>query len=147
MKTYTVCQNCSQLNRVSFDPPDGKAPICGKCKTELNVKGGISELTASGLADLIRKSPVPVIVDMWAPWCAPCRSFAPVYERAARLLGEATVLAKVNTEANPVAGQLYQVRGIPTLIAFRGGREVARESGAMPLDMFMSWARKAASQA
>jgi thioredoxin 2 len=137
--TYAVCGKCNGLNRVAFDFPPGKSPVCGKCKSELTLHHGVSDLSASSLATLISKSPLPVVVDFWAPWCAPCRSFAPTFITAAQQKKGRFVFGKVDTQAHPGAGEKFGVRGIPTSIAFFRGKEVSRTSGALPLDQFMNW--------
>jgi thioredoxin 2 len=82
---------------------------------------------------------VPVLVDCWAPWCAPCKSFAPIFEQAAQQLEPRLRLAKLNTEAEPQFGELWQIRSIPTLILFKEGLESARMSGALPLNQLKKW--------
>jgi thioredoxin 2 len=82
---------------------------------------------------------VPVLVDCWAPWCAPCKSFAPIFEQAAQQLEPRLRLAKLNTEAEPQFGELWQIRSIPTLILFKEGLELARLSGALPLNQLKKW--------
>lgn len=140
--TYTVCLMCHQVNRVALDAPAGKKPTCGKCKEALSVHGGISDLDGQSLDILLRKSPVPVVIDFWAPWCGPCRSFAPAFEAAARELGGQAVMVKVNTEQYPRAGQQFEVRGIPTLVVLKNGREANRISGALPRDEFIAWVKQ-----
>jgi thioredoxin 2 len=143
--TYTVCANCNQVNRVPIDSPTGKAAVCGRCKKELLIHGGVSELNPSTLATLIQKSPLPIVVDFWAPWCQPCRVFAPVFLEAARKLVGKVVFTKVDTQANPAASDSFQIRGIPTLVLLQDGKEITRQSGAMPLNLFLDWLKKAAS--
>jgi thioredoxin 2 len=137
--SYAICKECLQVNRVAMN--SAARPICGKCKVELPFSDGIAELeTSTAVKTLSEKSPLPVIVDFWAPWCSPCLSFVPVFKEAARRLCGKAVLAKVNTQFCPLASEYFGIRGIPTLIAFEKGRERARISGAMPLSDFMTWA-------
>lgn len=82
----------------------------------------------------------PVVIDFWAPWCAPCLSMAPAYAQAAVLLEPRVRLAKVDTQAEPALGTRFDIRSIPTLALFLHGRELARQSGAMPLHGIMQWA-------
>lgn len=137
--TYSVCEKCNGLNRVAFSFPDGKAPVCGKCKNILTLHDGVNDLTVSSLETLSNKSPLPVVVDFWAPWCGPCVSFAPTFIEAARRLKNQIVFGKINTEANPSAGKKFAIKGIPTLVIFYRGEEVNRISGALPVDEFLAW--------
>jgi len=100
---------------------------------------GINELSANGLQQLIAKSPLPVVVDFWAPWCGPCKAFAPIFLQAAQQMAGSFVFVKVNTEAHPLAGSTYQIRSIPTLAVFKNSLEKARISGALSLDDLQSW--------
>ena len=133
MNTLVVCPKCDALNRVALDKAAGAAPICGACKAELPFHDGVQDLSAKALNKLLRSADRPIVVDFWAPWCGPCRSFAPTFQSVARELGAKIIFVKLNTEAFPDAGQLFSIRGIPTLIVFEKGKEVDRQSGAMPL--------------
>lgn len=144
--TYSICEKCSGLNRVAFSFPKGKYPICGKCKGSLSVHDGVNDLNVSSLETLSRKSPIPIVIDFWAPWCSPCRSFAPTFIEAASRLKSRIVFGKIDTEANLSAGQKFDIKGIPTLIIFHQGKEVSRISGALPIDEFETWVNKTTRQ-
>lgn len=140
MDTLSVCPKCESLNRV--DLTRSAKPVCGRCQAELPIHDGIEDLNTRTLNALIHKSSRPVVVDFWAPWCGPCRAFAPNYVQAAREMAGKLVLTKLNTEENPDAGAAYQIRGIPTLMVFVNGAEVDRQSGAMPLPMLMDYLKR-----
>ena len=90
--------------------------------------------SAAAYDKLLSESPLPVLVDYWAAWCGPCRTIAPELEKIAKRRAGSVIVAKVDTEALPDVAGRYQIRGIPTLILFRGGKEAQRISGAMPAD-------------
>ncbi|MCB0369357.1 MAG: thioredoxin TrxC [Bdellovibrionales bacterium] len=137
--TYSVCPKCLGVNKINFETAEIKTPTCGACHEELDFHEGVTNLSDQQVQKLIQKSPIPVIVDFWAPWCGPCRSFAPTYMDVAEELKGKYVFAKVNTENYPQASQHFSVRGIPTLVAFNKGTELARQSGALPKDYFLNW--------
>ena len=134
-----ACPHCRALNRL---PPAraSEDPNCGRCHKALFTGKPIA-LTAADFDAHALRSELPLLVDFWAPWCGPCRTMAPQFEAAAKLLEPQMRLAKVDTEADPVLGARYAIRSIPTLVLLRGGREIARQSGAIGAEQIVRWTR------
>jgi thioredoxin 2 len=127
-----TCPECGQKNRIVYERL-GDRGRCGNCKATIpppSVPLEIDQETRFGR--IIDSSPIPVVVDYWAPWCGPCRTVAPELEKVALSGAGRFIVAKVNTEALPGLAQRHQIRSIPTLGVFVGGREVARTAGARP---------------
>lgn len=114
-------------------------PKCGKCHRNLFESHPI-ELTGANFHKHVSRSDIPVLVDFWAPWCAPCKMMAPAFEQAAAELEPRVRLAKVNTEAEQTLAAQHTIRSIPTLALFRRGQEIARQPGAMGAADIVRWA-------
>jgi thioredoxin 2 len=125
------------MNRVDTDAD--KEAVCGACKAPLHIHGAVVEGTDKSLQTLIKKSPLPVVVDVWAPWCGPCRAFAPTFESLSAKYAGKVVFVKLNSDQNQQTSSGLGIRGIPTVLIFKNGVEVTRQSGAMPEDQFAQW--------
>ncbi len=131
-----VCGHCGRTNRL----PAGRTPEaarCGACHQALFT--GPIEVDEEGFQRHVANSEIPVLVDVWAPWCGPCRAMAPMYERAARELEPKVRVLKLNSESAPGLSSRLNITGIPTLLLMRGGREVARHAGAMDARSIVAW--------
>ena len=134
---HIVCPDCTSVNRL----PSARltqGPRCGKCKNML-FSGHPVELTSATFERHLSRSDIPVVVDFWAAWCGPCKIMAPAFAQAAVQLEPRVRLAKLNTEQEPAIAQQFGIRSIPTLAIFRGGREIARQSGALDINRLISW--------
>ena len=110
----------------------GKEPVCGKCKAHLIGGGSPLIITDNSFAETVERSPLPVMVDMWAPWCGPCRMVGPVVDQIARELSGRMRVGKMNVDENPATSERFSIRSIPALLIFKDGREVDRIVGAQP---------------
>ena len=125
-----ACQFCSTLNRVSLDRV-AQGPKCGSCGRPILLDRPL-HVSDETFQPVIANTEIPVLVDFYADWCGPCKMMAPVLDDVARdRIGQLLVL-KLDTDRSPATAQAFGVRSIPTMILFRGGREVARQAGAVP---------------
>lgn len=135
-----VCLACSAINRLP-DGKDGAAARCGSCGKGL-FDGHPTDVTAPTLERQISKGTLPVVVDIWAPWCGPCRSMAPEYEKAARGVGSKARFLKLNSDSEQQFSAQLGIRSIPTMVLFKDGREADRISGAMSSSQIDRWVRE-----
>jgi thioredoxin 2 len=137
MQIKLTCLECGRGNRL----PDDKLrsnPKCGTCGTHLIANAPV-DVSFDVLQKAVSIDDLPLVVDFWAAWCGPCRMMAPEFAKAANALGPRARFVKLDTEAFPKAGSLYGIRGIPLLIAFRGGKEVQRRTGVMSSRDIAEW--------
>ena len=136
---HVVCARCEAVNRIGADRPAQQA-VCGKCGEALFAGRPIEIDGAQRFDKHVARDDMPVIVDFWAPWCAPCRAMAPVFERAARELEPRARFVKVNVDDNPDLAARFNVRGIPMIALFRQGKLIAQQAGVVDLDFLRRWA-------
>ncbi len=134
---HIVCPHCSAVNRITATRLTDN-PNCGKCHKPLFTAQSL-ELNSSNFQKHISRNDIPVVVDFWAPWCGPCKMMAPAFAQAAAQLEPHVRLAKLNTEnEQSIAGQ-FGIQSIPTIALFKGGKEVARQAGAMSTADIIRW--------
>lgn len=127
------CHACGANNRVPGEKiAQGREPVCGRCKTPLLAGGKPLTVTDATFAAEVERSPLPVLLDLWAPWCGPCLMLAPVLEQLAAELAGRVRVAKLNIDENPLTAGRFNVRSIPTLLVLKAGQEVDRIVGVQP---------------
>jgi thioredoxin 2 len=142
---HIVCPHCDAVNRVD-SARLAEQPVCGKCSQAL-FTGKPVDVSSEQFNKHISRNDIPVLVDFWAAWCGPCKMMAPAYQQAAQRLEPRVRLLKVDTEASQDLSGRFGIRSIPTLALFAGGREVARQAGAMDAGSIVAWAQQAAGRA
>ena len=141
---HLVCPHCQSINRV----PTAKLsehPNCGRCQQPL-FTGEPIELTTATFSRHVERSDLPLLVDFWAPWCGPCRSFAPIFEDVAEERSGKMRFVKVNTEAERELSARFRIRSIPTIMIFKNGEVIDMLNGAVPKAPFDSWLNEAGQQ-
>ena len=128
--TFSVCNKCRSLNKVSREKALANYAVCGKCSERLSLHGLVSDVGATDLPRILKASDLPVVVDFWAEWCGPCKMYGPEFQKAS-LENPKAVFLKVNTETEQSLSAELGIRGIPCTILFKDGKEVKRQAGAM----------------
>lgn len=131
---HAVCVDCGAKNRVPI-VASGR-PRCAKCHADLP---WLVDVESGQFSAVVDQSTIPVLVDLWAPWCGPCKMIAPALEQLAVDRAGSLRIAKVNVEDEPAMSAQLGVQGIPTMVLFQGGAEVARQVGALPADRIREW--------
>ncbi|MEW5788521.1 MAG: thioredoxin TrxC [Pseudomonadota bacterium] len=134
---HVVCPHCAAVNRLPAARL-AQSPQCGQCHKPLFEAHPVA-LTQADFDRHVQRNDIPVLVDFWAPWCGPCKMMAPQFQQAAGLLEPRVRVAKVDTEAEQALGARHGIRSIPTLALFKGGREIARQAGAMDARSIVAW--------
>jgi thioredoxin 2 len=136
-RQQVICGGCGQINRLPAERPSADAR-CGTCHAPL-FGGQPIEVDEQALGRHLAHSDIALLIDVWAPWCGPCRAMAPMFERAAQKLEPKVRLLKLNADTAPEVSARLGISGIPTLLLMRHGREVSRTSGAMDTQRIVAW--------
>lgn len=127
------CPSCGATNRVPREKTsESRKPVCGRCKTPLPVDHQPLNVTDATFSADVEGSAVPVLLDLWAPWCGPCHMIAPVIEELAAEMAGRIRVAKLNIDENPATAARFDIRGIPALLVLKNGREIDRIIGVQP---------------
>jgi thioredoxin 2 len=140
--TVVVCDNCGKKNRVPAVATG--VPHCSNCHATL---AWLADAGDDDYADVVEAAALPTLVDLWAPWCGPCRMVSPVLEKLAHEFAGRVKLVKVNVDESPRVAQRFEVQGIPTLLVVRGADVIARQTGAAGEAALRSWLQDALAQA
>ena len=133
-----TCTACGTRNRIPND--SAGRPRCSSCHQELP---WIANVSTAEFDSVVNRSALPILLDLWAPWCGPCRAVAPALEQLAKDLAGTLRVVKVNVDDSPEVSARLGVQGIPTMVLFAEGSEVARQVGALPQQALRTWADEA----
>jgi thioredoxin 2 len=137
------CPACGTVNRIAFARLNGRGH-CGSCRALLPaIAAPADTFSPASFAALVAQSPLPVVVDFWAPWCGPCQMMAPEFAKAAALAAGEAVFVKVNTDEQPEIAVQFRIQGIPAFALIRQGRLAAQTSGFQPAAQLIQWLRQA----
>ena len=137
------CPACRTANRVAYAKAGGKGR-CGSCAAELPLVSAPVEITCiQAFSALVSQSPLPVVVDFWAPWCGPCQMMAPEFAKAAAQAAGGAVFVKVNTDDSPQIAAQFRIQGIPAFALIQNGKLTAQTSGFQPAARLLAWIRQA----
>jgi thioredoxin 2 len=137
--TLAPCANCKRLNRVDLERAKTKTPICGECKQTLSLRGPVVEVGGSALGQVVRKSDLPVVAEFWKPSAG---GLGGTFSESATELAGRAVFVRVNVKENPTAQSLYELKALPTLVVFFGGKEKVRKPGVISPEAFRKWVRE-----
>lgn len=132
------CAKCGANNRIATQSQPDRTPICGRCKAPLTANFHPVIFTDRNFTAEAENSPLPVLIDFWAPWCGPCRIIAPVIEQLAKDIGGKARVGKLNVDENQMTAARFRVQSIPTLLILKNGKEVDRIVGAQSKDAILS---------
>lgn len=124
----TQCDKCGAINRVSQESNIG-VPFCGKCQSKLEISKDAKSISGKNLEKIIRNSELPVIVDVFADWCGPCKLYAPIFQQVAQQNFKRAEFFKLDSEKNPEFSTKFNIRGIPTTLVFKNGVLIESRSG------------------
>lgn len=137
------CPACGTASRIAYANLD-KTARCGSCKAELPAPGApVVVDDPAAFQAMAQGSPLPIVIDFWAPWCGPCRMMAPEFEKAAALAAGQAIFAKVNTDEQQAIASQFRIQGIPAFALLKGGKLIAQTSGFQPAQQLLAWMRQA----
>jgi len=140
MSVKVVCPSCGKVNKIPKKESYAKAN-CGHCKESMLNRKPL-DVDKEDLLHILVNSDIPIVVDFWAPWCGPCVQMAPAYEEASKIMSLQVQFLKVNTEEQQALGSMYGIESIPTMIIFKGTKEVERISGGMSAGRLVNWTKQ-----